>query len=208
MDLADRFRSVAATRGRAWSSWQPPHPHPAALGAPDLAGRRDGCSPPGKLTCLSSCPGGLREGKRPGRKSSFWPCAWCLTVMIKPAAEGGGQPIRGRGVALERRVAGTGPASGGVRGEALPSEALQAPLGRTASLGLTAFFSVREVGGRGGRGRRVLGVLGVGPGSLRGVGRGGCSEPVGKCVYLSVLPLNDLCGVRSRSMPSNACAIR
>ena len=157
--------------------------HPAALGAPDLAGRRDGCSPPGKLTCRSSCPGGLREGKRPGRKSSFWPCAWCLTVMIKPAAEGGGQPIRGRGVALERGVAGTGPASGGVRGEALPSEALQAPLGRTASLGPTAFFSVREVGGRGGRGRRVLGVLGVGPGSLRGVGRGGCSEPVGKCVY-------------------------
>ena len=52
--------------------------------------------------------------------------------MIKPAAEGGGQPIRGRGVALERGVAGTGPASGGVRGEALPSEALQAPLGRTA----------------------------------------------------------------------------
>ena len=148
-----------------------------------LAGRRDGCSPPGKLTCRSSCPGGLREGKRPGRKSSFWPCAWCLTVMIKPAAEGGGQPIRGRGVALERGVAGTGPASGGVRGEALPSEALQAPLGRTASLGPTAFFSVREVGGRGGRGRRVLGVLGVGPGSLRGVGRGGCSEPVGKCVY-------------------------
>ena len=42
-------------------------------------------------------------------------------------------------------------------------------------------FSVREAGGRGGRGRRVLGVLGVGPGSLRGVGRGGCSEPVGKC---------------------------
>ena len=103
--------------------------------------------------------------------------------MIKPAAEGGGQPIRGRGVALERGVAGTGPASGGVRGEALPSEALQAPLGRTASLGPTAFFSVREVGGRGGRGRRVLGVLGVGPGSLRGVGRGGCSEPVCKFVY-------------------------
>ena len=101
--------------------------------------------------------------------------------MIKPAAEGGGQPIRGRGVALERGVAGTGPASGGVRGEALPSEALQAPLGRTASLGPTAFFSVREVGGRGGRGRRVLGVLGVGPGSLRGVGRGGCSEPVCRC---------------------------
>ena len=37
-------------------------------------------------------------------------------------------------------MAGTGPASGGVRGEALPSEALQAPLGRTASLGPTAFF--------------------------------------------------------------------
>ena len=137
---------------------------------------------PADVTSRSSCPGGLPEAKNPGQQSSFWPSTSCLTIMIKPAAEGGGQPIRGRGVASERRMAGTGPALGGVRGEALPSEALQAPLGRTASLGPTAFFSVREVGGRGGRGRRVLGVLGVGPGSLRGVGRGGCSEPVGKCV--------------------------
>ena len=57
-------------------------------------------------------------------------------------AGGGGRRAAdtGRGVALERGVAGTGPASGGVRGEALPSEALQAPLGRTASLGPTVFF--------------------------------------------------------------------
>ena len=67
-------------------------------------------------------------------------------------------------------------------------------------------FSVREVGGRGGRGRRVLGVLGVGPGSLRGVGRGGCSEPVCR---VRVLPLNDLCeGPIAIDARENACAIR
>ena len=59
--------------------------------------------------------GRLREGKRPGQKSSCWPRASRLGVMIKPAAEAGGQPARGRGVASERRVAGTWPASGGVR---------------------------------------------------------------------------------------------
>ena len=82
----------------------------------------------------------LPEGKRPGRQSSFWPCTSCLTVMIKPAADGGGQPTRGRGVASERRVAGTGPASGGVRAEPLPSDARDAPWWRRASLGPTAFF--------------------------------------------------------------------
>ena len=61
-------------------------------------------------------------------------------VMIKPAAEAGGQPARGRGVASERRVAGTLPASGGVRAEPLPSEVPEAPWWLTASLGPTAFF--------------------------------------------------------------------
>jgi hypothetical protein len=60
--------------------------------------------------------------------------------MIKPAAEGGGQPTRGRGVASERRVAGTWPASGGARAEPLPSEVPEAPWWLTASLGPTAFF--------------------------------------------------------------------
>ena len=104
--------------------------------------------------------------------------------MIKPAAEGGGQPIRGRGVALERGVAGTGPASGGVRGEALPSEALQAPLGRTASLGPTAFFSVREVGGRGGRGRPALHHVSTVASVLGRIGCGSSSDSVGKCVII------------------------
>ena len=61
-------------------------------------------------------------------------------VMIKPAAEAGGQPAVGRGVASERRVAGSWPASGGVRAEPLPSEARDAPWRRRASLGPTAFF--------------------------------------------------------------------
>ena len=60
--------------------------------------------------------------------------------MIKPAAEAGGQPARGRGVASERRVVGIGPAYGDVRGEPLPSEALYAPWWLMASLGPTAFF--------------------------------------------------------------------
>ena len=60
--------------------------------------------------------------------------------MIKPAAEAGGQPARGRGVASERRVVATGPAYGGVRGEQLPSEALGAPWRLMASLGPSAFF--------------------------------------------------------------------
>ena len=84
--------------------------------------------------------GRLREGKRPGQRSSCWPRASRLTVMIKPAAEAGGQPARGRGVASERRVAATGPAYGGVRGEPLPSEALGAPWRLMASLGPSAFF--------------------------------------------------------------------
>ena len=66
---------------------------------------------PGAAAGLAGCP----RAKKPGRQSSFWPCTSCLTIMIKPAAEGGGQPTRGRGVASERRVAGTWPASGGVR---------------------------------------------------------------------------------------------
>ena len=53
---------------------------------------------PADVTSRSSCPGGLPEAKKPGQQSSFWPCTSCLTIMIKPAAEGGGQPIRGRGV--------------------------------------------------------------------------------------------------------------
>ena len=60
--------------------------------------------------------------------------------MIKPAAEGGGQPTRGRGVASERRVAGTWPAPGGARAESLPSEVPEAPWWLTVSLGPTAFF--------------------------------------------------------------------
>ena len=61
--------------------------------------------------------------------------------MIKPAAEAGGQPARGRGVASERRVAATGPAYyGGVWGEPLPIEALGAPWRLMASLGPSAFF--------------------------------------------------------------------
>ena len=52
---------------------------------------------PADVTSRSSCPGGLPEAKKPGQQSSFWPCTSCLTVMIKPAAEGGGQPTRGRG---------------------------------------------------------------------------------------------------------------
>ena len=82
----------------------------------------------------------LREGKGPGQRSSSWPRASRLTVMIKPAAEAGGQPARGRGVASERRVAGTWPASGGARAEPPPSEARGAPWRRRASLGPTAFF--------------------------------------------------------------------
>ena len=61
--------------------------------------------------------------------------------MIKPAAEGGGQPTRGRGVASERRVAGTWPASGGARAEPLPSEVPEAPWWLTASLDRPPFFS-------------------------------------------------------------------
>ena len=84
--------------------------------------------------------GRLREGKRPGQRSSCWPRASRLTVMIKLAAEVAGQPARGRGVASERRVAATGPAYGGVRGEPRPSEALGAPWRLMASLGPSAFF--------------------------------------------------------------------
>ena len=84
--------------------------------------------------------GRLREGKRPGQRSSCWPRASRLTVMIKLAAEVAGQPARGRGVASERRVAATGPAYGGVWGEPLPSEALGAPWRLMASLGPSAFF--------------------------------------------------------------------
>ena len=71
--------------------------------------------------------GRLREGKRPGQRSPSWPRASRLTVMLKPAAEVAGQPARGRGIASERRVARTWPASGGARAEPLPSEALGAP---------------------------------------------------------------------------------
>ena len=63
-----------------------------------------------------------------------------MTVMIKPAAEAGGQPARGRGVASERQVAATRPAYGGVWGEPLPIEALGAPWRLMASLGPSAFF--------------------------------------------------------------------
>ena len=46
--------------------------------------------------------------------------------MIEPAAEGAGQPARHGGMASKRRVAATGPASGGVWGEPLPGEAMGA----------------------------------------------------------------------------------
>ena len=95
---------------------------------------------PADVTSRSSCPGGLPEAKKPGQQSSFWPCTSCLTIMIKPAAEGGGQPTLGRGVASERRVAGTWPALGGARAEPLPSEVPEAPWWLTVSLGPTAFF--------------------------------------------------------------------
>ena len=78
------------------------------------------------MTYLLSYPGGLREGKKPGQESSFWPCTLCLGVMIEPALEGAGQPARRRGMASERRVAATGPASGGVWGEPLPGGAMGA----------------------------------------------------------------------------------
>ena len=84
--------------------------------------------------------GRLREGKKPGRQSSCWPCTSCLTVLIKPAAEVAGQPAQGRGVASERRVARTWPALGGARAEPLPSEVPEAPWWLTASLGPSAFF--------------------------------------------------------------------
>ena len=84
--------------------------------------------------------GRLREGKRPGQRSSCWPRASRLTVLIKPAAEVAGQPARGRGVASERRVARTWPALGGARADPLPSEARDASWRRRASLGTTAFF--------------------------------------------------------------------
>ena len=84
--------------------------------------------------------GRLREGKRPGQRSPSWPRASRLTVMLKPAAEVAGQPARGRGIASERRVARTWPASGGARAEPLPSEALGAPWRPMASLGPTALF--------------------------------------------------------------------
>ena len=84
--------------------------------------------------------GRLREGKRPGQRSPSWPRASRLTVMLKPAAEVAGQPARGRGIASERRVARTWPASGGARAEPLPSEALGAPWRLMASLGPSAFF--------------------------------------------------------------------
>lgn len=83
-------------------------------------------SSPASVTYLLSYPGGLREGKRPGQKSSLWPCTSCLSVMIEPAAEGAGQPARHGGMASKRRVAATGPASGGVWGEPLPGEAMGA----------------------------------------------------------------------------------
>ena len=35
-------------------------------------------------------PGGLREGKKTGQESSFWPCESRLGVMIEPAVEGAG----------------------------------------------------------------------------------------------------------------------
>ena len=84
--------------------------------------------------------GRLREGKRSGQRSSSWPRASRLTVMLKPAAEVAGQPARGRGIASERRVARTWPALGGARAEPLPSEVPEAPWWLTASLGPSAFF--------------------------------------------------------------------
>ena len=56
-----------------------------------------------------------------------------LGLLVVPAAEVAGRPARGRGVAFERRVAATGPASGGALGEGLQSEAPKAPGGRMAS---------------------------------------------------------------------------
>ena len=49
-----------------------------------------------------------------------------LGLLVVPAAEVAGRPARGRGVAFERRVAATRPASGGAWGERLPSEATTA----------------------------------------------------------------------------------
>ena len=49
-----------------------------------------------------------------------------MGVMIEPALEGAGQPARRRGMASERRVAATGPASGGVWVEPLPGGAMGA----------------------------------------------------------------------------------
>ena len=57
--------------------------------------------------------------------------------MIMPAAEVAGQLDMGRGIASERRVARTGPASGDDQSDPLLSEA---PWLRRASLGPTALF--------------------------------------------------------------------
>ena len=78
------------------------------------------------MTYLLSYPGGLRVVKKNGQKSSVWPCESRLGVMIEPALEGARQPARRRGMASERRVAATGPASGGVWGEPLPGGAMGA----------------------------------------------------------------------------------
>ena len=78
------------------------------------------------MTYLLPYPGGLRGGKRSGQESSFRPCVSRLGVMIEAVVEGAGQPARRRGMASERRVAATGPASGGVWGELLPGEAMGA----------------------------------------------------------------------------------
>ena len=87
------------------------------------------------MTYLLFYPCGLREGKKTGQESSFWPCESRLGVMIEPALEGAGQPARRRGMASERRVAATGPASGGVWGEPLPGGAMEATGGSVASAG-------------------------------------------------------------------------
>ena len=79
-------------------------------------------------------------GRLPWQQSFLGSWASRLCLLIVPDVEVAGQPARGRGIASERRVARTWPASGGARAEPLPSEALGAPWRPMASLGPTAFF--------------------------------------------------------------------
>ena len=74
---------------------------------------RDLCARERSVRAARAGAGGHRNKQRP---ATLGVNIVALGLLVVPAAEVAGRPTRGRGVALERRVAATGPALGGVPG--------------------------------------------------------------------------------------------